>query len=484
MKILIATSEAVPYAKTGGLADVAGALLREFRNQRNVACTLIMPYYSAVRNRISPVETGRSVSIRMGYSTLVGRILASDRSKSPVAYFIDCPQLFDRPELYGTPVAEYPDNAVRFLFFCRAVLEACLELKLRPDIIHCHDWQTAMIPLYVRTLYRDRELFRHTRTVFTVHNLGYQGNFDPSALEYSGLGRDMFTPDGLEFYGRLNLMKAGLINADVLTTVSESYAQEILTPEQGFGLDGLLRSRPDRIHGILNGIDYDEWNPQKDPHLPSPYGRDDLSGKTTCKRALLKRCGMKETERPLLGIVSRFSYQKGLDLVAGAIDAIVGLGGILVMLGTGEEEYHRLLMQKAKRHKQNLFITIGFDDGLAHLIYAGSDFFLMPSRYEPCGLGQMIAMRFGSIPVARATGGLQDSISDYDHLSAKGTGILFRDYTASALIDAVKRSFCLYTDLASTAKVRQSCMSLDFSWSKTAKKYVALFTSAGRTGTT
>lgn len=474
MRVLLASPEAVPFAKTGGLADVAGALLREFRERRQHA-SLVLPLYRGLQDRFPLVDTGRRIALPVSYQTVEARIFASDAGKVPAAYFIDCPRFFDRPELYGTAHGEYPDNAVRFLFFSRAVPEACRALSISPDVIHCNDWQTAMVPLYLKTIYSGDRNFTATRTVFTIHNLGYQGNFDASSMEYTGLGRDFFVPDRLEYYGRLNLMKAGIIYADVVTTVSPTYAQEVMTPEQGFGLDGLLRMRKHDLRGILNGLDYREWDPSQDAALPARFSASRMAGRDVCREALLKRAGFRNPDRPVFGIVSRLSYQKGIDLVTQALDEIVAYGGNIAILGTGEEHYHAMLKAAARRHRDSLAVTIGFEEDLGRLIYGGSDFFLMPSKYEPCGLGQMIAMRYGSIPVARATGGLRDTIRDYDHLAATGTGFLFDDYTTSALRDCVKRALCVFADRKRMNALRRAAMAENFSWSEVAAEYLGLY---------
>jgi starch synthase len=474
MNILIASSEAVPYAKTGGLADVCGALLKEFRARKGNAC-IMLPLYRKIREGFAVHDTGKTVRVPVGTGILEGRIFASGKSPNPEAYFIACDPLYDRPDLYGTPEGDYSDNAVRFIFFSRAVLDACLTLGISPDIIHCNDWQTGMIPLYLKTLYRSHKVFRQTAALFTIHNLGYQGNFDPSYMIYTGLGWDQFTPERLEFYGKMSLMKAGLLGADLISTVSETYAQEILEPENGFGLDGVLRKRKHDLFGIINGIDTDAWNPARDPFLPSGFGLKNQEGKAACKDRLREKTGLKGQSAPLAGIVSRLSDQKGLDLVVKAMDELASLGLNIVVLGKGEEYYHRALADRAKRHRGRISVTIGFEEPLAHLIYAGSDFFLMPSQYEPCGLGQMIALRYGSVPVARRTGGLADTIVDYDHLAGKGTGFLFRDYTPGAFLDAVKRALCVYSDRSRLASLVRRSMQQDFSWGRSAEKYLELY---------
>ncbi len=474
MKILIATPEAVPYAKTGGLADVTGSLLNEFREMGEDA-SLVLPLYRSTRENFQLVRTDKVIRTVMGETPVTGEVWLSENSKNPAAYFIGCEELYGRSELYGTARGDYPDNALRFAFFSKAVLEMCLALDISPDLIHCNDWQTAMLPLYVKTLYADKEFFKRTATLYTFHNLGYQGLFEMADMKYTGIGWDYFTPEGIEFYDKVNFMKAGLIYADLLNTVSETYAKEVLDKENGFGLDGVLRQRRKDLYGVLNGIDYNEWNPEKDALIPARYSADDLKGKAQCKRALLKKTGLGDGKSPLFGIVSRFAAQKGLDLIAASIEELVSLGVKVVVLGKGEAYYQKLLRDISRRHKGDVFVKVGFEDSLSHLLYAGCDFFLMPSQYEPCGLGQLIALRYGTIPVARKTGGLADTIDDYDGAASKGTGFLFSDYTPSALKGAVQRALGVYGDRNKMGKMVSGAMRADFSWKRSAEKYLGLY---------
>jgi starch synthase len=478
LNILIACSEAVPYAKTGGLADVTGALVREFRKHRQNA-TLIMPLYSVIKERFRLVNTGRTVTVPMGRVSVRGVIWTTGKGTLPEAYFIECAPFFSRPELYGTAAGgDYKDNALRYIFFSRAVLEACLALNIRPDVIHCNDWQTGLVPLYLKNLYRHHEQFKNTASLLTIHNLGYQGNFDAGAMAYTGLGRDFFVPERIEFFGKVNFLKAGLLNADLLNTVSDTYAREILDPEHGFGLDGVLRLRQDDLYGIVNGMDITEWDPSHDPLLPSGYSFKELKGKQACKTFFHKTVGLRDRKMPLLGVVSRLSYQKGVDLVLQAADDLVALGVNIAVLGKGDEVYHAAFLRKAEQHAGNLQVTIGFEEGLAHRLYAAADFFLMPSQYEPCGIGQLIAMRYGTVPIARRTGGLADTIDDYDHLRKKGTGFLFQDFTPAALLNGVKRALCVYDDARKMRGLIGSAMNKDFSWKPSAEKYLGLYRKA------
>ena len=479
MRIVIASPEAVPFIKTGGLADVAGTLWKEYRLRKHEAA-IILPLYKKIKDsRVTLKDTGITIHVPVGDRAAEGRIYRDESS----AYFIRCDEFFDRQELYGTPQGDYSDNASRFVFFSRGVLEACKALNLDPDIIHCNDWQTGLVPLYLRTLYKGDAFFRKTATFFSIHNIGYQGLFPASEMQRTNLGKELFTPEGIEFYGKVNFLKAGLLSADILGTVSTTYAKEILKKEYSFGLDGVLRKREEDLYGIINGIDYGEWNPSRDIFLPAAYSHKNISGKAFCKKELVQALFHPEdpaaAERmPLMGMVGRLTAQKGLDLVFEALPELLSFGVKLAILGKGDEKYQKNLLDVAGRHKGMISVTIGFNDSLAHRIYAGSDFFLMPSRYEPCGLGQLIALRYGSIPVARKTGGLADTILDYNPLASKGTGFLFSDYTPSALLDAVKRALCVYTDSQKKHGMITEGMKMDFSWKKSAQRYIELYRDA------
>lgn len=478
MKILIASPEAVPYVKTGGLADVAGALCKEYRKMKQEAC-IILPLYKRIKESQSSLkDTGMKIKVPVGDRSIEGRIF-SDQSLN---YFIECDEFFDRQELYGTPEGDYADNASRFVFFSKGILETCKALNFKPDIIHCNDWQTGLVPLYLKTIYKADKYFKKTATILTIHNIGYQGLFPASEMPKTNLGWELFNPEGIEFYGKVNFLKAGIISANVLNTVSNTYAKEILLKEYSFGLDGVLRTREKDLYGVINGIDYEEWDPSRDEILPAHYSRNDLSGKAICKRELIrslfKSDDPKAERMPLIGMVGRLSEQKGLDLVIQAIPELLSFGVKFAILGKGDEAFHRMFSEVAGKYKDKVSVTIGFDDTLAHMIYAGSDFFLMPSKYEPCGLGQLISQRYGSIPIARKTGGLLDTIQDYEPLTLKGTGFLFSDYTPSAMIDTIKRAFCVYTDRDKMNKMIVEGMKMDFSWKRSAQRYIELYNAA------
>jgi starch synthase len=479
MKILIASPEAVPYVKTGGLAYVVGALCKEYRRM-NKDAHIIMPLYKKIKEgKLSPKYTRVKIKVPVGARFIEGRIF-NDQSST---YFIECKEFFGREELYGTPEGDYADNASRFIFFSRGILEACKALKFQPDVIHCNDWQTGLVPLYLRTKYGADKFFRNTATLFTIHNLGYQGLFPSSEMPLTGLGWELFKPEGIEFYGKINFLKAGIISADILNTVSNTYSKEILSREFGFGLEGLLRKRERELHGVINGIDYEEWDPSRDEFLPAKYSYDNISGKAFCKRELMRSLFRPldnlDAERiPLIGIVGRLSAQKGLDLVIESVDELVSFGVKLVILGNGDEPFHKKFSEIAKKYKGKVSVNIGFEESLAHRIYAGSDFFLMPSKYEPCGLGQLIALRYGCIPITRRTGGPVDTIQDYKSLTSEGTGFLFSDYTPSAMQDAVKRALCVYTDKDKLQKMIVDGMKMHFSWKKPAERYMKLYSAA------
>ncbi len=474
MKVLIAASEAVPYAKTGGLADVVGALLKEHRKAGREAY-LFLPLYRGIKERFSLEDTGRKVTVPIGGRRISGRIF----SHEGVAFFVECDEFFGRSELYGTPEGDYADNSSRFIFFDRAVLEACKALGLRPDVIHCNDWQTGLLPLYLKTIYSS-DFFRGTVTLMTVHNLGYQGLFEARDYALTGLPPELFNPEGPEFYGKVNFLKAGLIGAEIITTVSETYAREILTAEFGSGLEGVLMKRASDLHGVLNGIDYEEWDPGRDSLIDSVYSPSDLSGKASCKRALLKECSFSGNDRkaPVMALVGRLSAQKGLDILVEAADDIVSMGAKIIILGRGEEEIHKSVTAAAGRHKGRIFLKVGYDESFAHRIYAGSDMFLMPSIYEPCGLGQLAAMRYGGLPVARRTGGLADTVEEYEPLKGLGTGFLFDDYRAGSLRECVRLAMCAYTDTARWNGLLRRAMEKDFSWGSSARKYYGLYKAA------
>jgi starch synthase len=482
MRILIVASEVVPFAKTGGLADVAGALPLEL-SRLGHDVRVAMPKYASIDDEqfhILPILG--DIAVRLGSIQHVAEIRRTVFPDSNVpVYFVANSQLFDRPGLYMENGRDYPDNAERFAFFCKAVLWLVQALDWSPDVIHCNDWQTALIPVYLRTdpEVRANANLRDVKTLFTIHNQAYQGLYPREQAERIGIGATLFHPAALEFYGALNLMKGGLVYADQISTVSPTYAKELQTAQYGAGLEGLLVNRSSHLTGILNGIDYDVWNPETDKLITEHFCAADPTGKAACKAALQKEAGLPvSAETPLIGIISRLDPQKGFDLIADVLEQVVASGVQLVLLGTGAAEYHRLFEQSAAAHPQQVSANLKFDNGLAHRIEAGADIFLMPSRYEPCGLNQMYSLRYGTIPVVRRTGGLADSIVDATAesiVSGRGTGFVFEQYAAEELLHAIERALATYKRKSQWKKLVQNAMSQDFSWGNSARQYAALY---------
>ncbi len=467
-------SEAAPYAKTGGLADVLGALpaaLAAGGDQVGV----VLPYYrsaAAKAQHSQPVYDRMELWFSPTRSYHVGIRRLDDRGVS--FFFVDAPQFFDRPALYGEVNGDYPDNAIRFAVLCRAALGVVRSL-FRPDIIHCHDWQAGLVAPYMKTVFRGDPTFAGIRNVMTVHNLGYQGIYGREVLAEIGLPREMYNPARMEFWGNLSYLKAGIVYADALTTVSQGYAREIQTPEYGFGMDGLLRSCADVLTGIVNGVDYSEWNPETDPFTAARFSASDLSGKVACKADLLRTFGLPDDaavlERPLIGIVSRFASQKGFDLIEEVAVPLMEQREVsLVVLGTGELRYEEMLRALAVRYPARVSVRAEFNNAVAHKVEAGSDMFLMPSRYEPCGLNQIYSLRYGTVPVVRATGGLDDTIDE-------STGFKFAKYSASALFRALNAALDAFPDRERWTQMMKNGMSRDHSWGSAAAEYGALYRS-------
>lgn len=483
MKIVFVSSEMAPYAKTGGLADVVGSLPWEL-NELGHDTAVILPRYKTVRLSPSAYRTiVEDLEVPIGAEKRYAQVhLVRHRQKLPV-YLIHHDEFFGRDELYGTPRGDYPDNDRRFVFFQRASLELLKAINFKPDILHAHDWQTGLMPVYLKTLYQAEPFFKKTKTFFTIHNLAYQGNFPPDTLPTTGLGWEEFTMDRLEFYGKLSFLKGGIVYSDRVTTVSQRYAEEIQTQEFGCGLEGVLRLRAGDLSGIVNGIDVTEWNPETDPDLPSNYSLATLEKKAENKRVLQEENRIERNpEVPLFGMVSRLADQKGLDILAPAMETLAkeGVQAQFVILGTGQEKYHNILRDLGKKYPKEFGINIRFDAALAKRIYAGADFFLMPSHYEPCGLGQLIAMRYGTVPLVRETGGLADTVREFNRGTKEGNGIVFKEYTEKALIDALKRAIEIFKDKKAWSAVVKNGMTSDFSWTASAKKYAELYKQAER----
>jgi len=493
LRILIAASEVVGFAKTGGLADVAGSLPRALAG-RGHQVAVVMPYYRAVRFMADPPDrTDTVIPVPVGDRTLACRLYRGTLPKSDVPiYFVDAPDYFDRDDTYqgkslyqqsmpGGYKADYPDNAERFTFFSRAVLEVIPALGFTPDIVHANDWQTGLVPAYLSEIFRPRPGYGHMRSVYTIHNIAYQGMFGPDVMRLTGLPGWLFNHNQLEYHGRFNFLKAGVVFADAVNTVSPTYAREILTPEYGCGLEGVLMGNTHKLSGIVNGVDYGVWDPAFDSYIPAPYDVETVfDAKPANKAELQKRFGLpQEPDRPVLGMVARLVSQKGIDLVLGAAPGFLELGCQLVFLGDGDPEYHNELEQFQRRHPDRVGIYLGFSEPLAHLVEAGADLFLMPSRYEPSGLNQLYSLKYGTPPVVRATGGLADTIADATEArltAGVATGFAFTDYTPNALFETVKRAVGLYRDRpADFRQVVRTAMRQDWSWFRSAAEYEALY---------
>ena len=474
MKIAFLASEVIPYAKTGGLADVAGALPK-FLSGLGADVRVFMPLYREVRKKNLLLEPVFASALDLGGKTVPFSVFER-RADGLSVYFIDQAAYFDRDKLYGTPAGDYPDNAERFAFFSRASLETMRATGFRPDVVHGHDWQAAAAFAYLKFSYADDPFFAGTRSLFTIHNLAYQGLFEKDVLGRIGLPESLFNMNDLEFYGKVNMLKAGILYATAVTTVSPRYSREIQTAEFGCGLDVLLRHRADALHGILNGVDYQDWDPATDRLIPRNFGPADLTGKKDCRAELVRMFGLEApTDLPVAGMVTRLAGQKGLDIVCAALDSLFGLGLTFVILGTGDPKIEDFLLAAQKRHPARLGLKIAFDERIAHTIYAGSDLFLIPSRYEPCGLTQMYALKYGTIPVVRATGGLDDSIQEYDPLAGRGNGFKFVEAAPEALLSAAARSVEAFRRPQAWPALVGNAMAADFSWERSAAAYLDLY---------
>jgi starch synthase len=474
MHIAFAASEGVPFSKTGGLADVVGALPRALAALGHQV-SVYLPRYRQTK-LTEPVTVVRSVTIPFDDKYRFASVLSAGTQSGVRFYFVDCPEYFDRDALYGTPAGDYPDNAERYALFSRAVLEASKILGV-PQVFHCHDWQSALIPVLLRTIYAEDPAFRDVATVFTIHNMGYQGLFPPETLPLLMLPWDLFTMSKMEFFGQVNFLKGALTYADFVTTVSRKYSQEIQTAEYGFGLEGVLRDRAATVTGILNGVDYDEWSPQADRFTAAKYSSQDFSGKAACRQDLLKTFGVKNAESkiPVIGIVSRFAAQKGFDLIAQIMDRLAREEMILVVLGSGDKVYEEMFARLNKQFPNKIALKVAYDNAVAHKIEAGSDMFLMPSRYEPCGLNQIYSLKYGTVPIVRATGGLDDTIEPWDARTGKGTGFKFPDYSGEALLLTIKQALLAFRDDTSWQVLMRNGMNKDFSWSASAREYGRIY---------
>jgi len=480
MRIAFAASECTPFAKTGGLADVVGALPRELVKLGHDV-SVYLPLYSRVRKFIDgePRYAIRSVTIPFEFYNRFAGVVNGGNRDGVEYYFIDCPEMYDRSELYGGSGGEYPDNAERFGLFCRTVLEAAKILGV-PQVFHIHDWQASLIPVYLRTVYAADPVLRNAATVLTIHNAAYQGKFPPTTTERLLFPWDVFTMDKVEQFDRFNFLKGGLIYSDLLTTVSRKYAEEIQTAEFGEGMDGVLRRRAADLHGILNGVDYALWNPATDGNLAERYTPEKLAGKRACRADVLRAFGLENVieTAPVIGIISRLAAQKGFDMVAQVAEKIAERDVAVVALVSGDPYYENFFRGWAFRHPAVVSVRFGYDEALAHKIEAGADMFLMPSRYEPCGLNQIYSLRYGTVPVVRATGGLDDTIEEWDAKKGTGTGFKFSGFDPKDLLAEIDRAVEAFHDKKGWRRLMRNGMARDYSWAGPAKEYGAVYEEA------
>ena len=489
MKIVMVASEVVPYSKTGGLGDVIGALPVAL-DKLGEEVTVISPLYAMVRNSAREMgleldDTGsRSVRVPVGDFDQEVRLVRGRLPDSGVTvYFLQNDRYYDRPGLYVNPAdgSDYQDNSERFVCLCRGALEVCKAQGIAADVFHCHDWQTGLIATYVKHLYQAD--FPRAASVFTVHNLAYQGLFWQGDMGLTGLPWELFNWRMLEYYGNLSFLKAGLVSADAVSTVSKRYAKEIQTQEFGMGMHGVLQTREDALFGIVNGVDYGVWDPATDSRIAKNYSPDDLAGKAECKKAVQAEFNLpQQADAPLIGMIGRLVEQKGFDLVAMELDTLMERDVQLVVLGTGEERYHEMLRSMALRYPENIGVRLGFDEALAHRIEAGADMFLMPSRFEPCGLNQLYSLKYGTVPVVSATGGLVDTVVGYSkQTSGRGvaTGFTFRPGSASVMIQAIDRALDMYRNKRDEWRALMlRGMKQDWSWGRSAQEYRSMYAKA------
>jgi starch synthase len=476
MHIVFAASECVPFAKTGGLADVVGALPAEL-TQLGHRVTVYLPLYRGVLDQLTKPKTAiASLTIPFTYYNRFVRIVDGGLREGVQFYFVDCPELFDREGLYGARGGDYPDNAERFGLFARAVLEASKLLGV-PSLFHVHDWQAALIPVYLRTTYFFDPVLRKVPCVLTVHNAGYQGWFPPKTTEQLLLPWDVFTLDKLEHYDTFNFLKGGVVYSDAITTVSPTYAKEIQTQEFGFSLEGVFQRRAADLHGILNGVDTTAWNPATDALIAAHYSARRLEGKQACRRDLLHAYALDAVPEttPVVGIVSRLATQKGFDLIEDIADELAQEEMALLVLGSGEPHYETFFTELAEKYPAKIAVRIGYDNVLAHKIEAGADLFLMPSRYEPCGLNQIYSLRYGTPPVVRATGGLEDTVEEWNAQTRTGTGFKFTGLDPKNLLAALQQAFAAFQDKTAWQQLQRNGMAQDFGWRKPAQAYVAVY---------
>ncbi len=471
MNIAYVTPEIEPFARTGGLGDVMGALPKSMEKLGH-RVSLFMPLYKHIDQKgFSVNPTRMTVAVPMPDRTSLGLVYLTyvPGTRIPV-YFIENKGYFERKELYKDPATgkDYKDNCERFAFFSRAVLETMKALGQPPDILHAHEWQAALAPTYLKTLYRDDAFFKNTLTVFTIHNLAHQGLFPKEDMPFTGLDMSYFNLRQLEYYGQINLLKTGIVFADLVTTVSRQYAQEIQTEEYGRGMEGVLQERSKDLFGIVNGVDYEVWNPEKDKFIASRYGLKNLEGKKACKGHLQRKCGLEERDVPVIGWIGRLVEQKGVDLLVEVWEEMMELDLEFILLGTGDKPYEEALKEKASKYPGKASINIGFDNCLSHEIEAGADMFLMPSKFEPCGLNQLYSLKYGTVPIVRRTGGLVDTVDEQ-------VGFTFNSASASEMLEAVKRAVVAYRNSSQWTELVRRGMLQDWSWEHSGLEYIKLY---------
>jgi starch synthase len=476
VRILLASSEVYPWSKTGGLADMVGSLAKAL-GRRGHQVGLVTPLYAGVRERFPDLKASDlSLDLPLGGERRVASLWTLEPSENLTIYFLDHPAFYQRDNLYQQFGVDYPDNAARFLFLSKAIAQLGYCLPWSPELIHLHDWQTAAAALFVNHQRRFTAGNRGPRVCTTIHNLAYQGIFPVGNYTMTNLPWDYFTADGVEFYGQLNCLKAGIAYGDAVTTVSPRYAREITTEEFGCGLDGLLRYRQNVLTGILNGVDYDEWNPATDPHIPHHYSATDLSGKPSNKLEVQREFGLPvDSTIPLFGSVGRLVDQKGVDILLGALEEMLSANIQVVLLGTGAPSFQQACQDLARRYPAKMAARIDFQEPLSHRIEAGCDFFLMPSRFEPCGLNQMYSLRYGTIPIVRRTGGLDDSVIDIRDNIDQANGIKFEEHSSRALVKGINKALALYVEHELLRIYQQNGMAADFSWDRTAAEYEKVY---------
>ena len=480
MNVLIASPEIFPFVKTGGLADVTGALPKTLK-EMGIDVRVILPKHKNIDESAFPMRyKNLKISCPISQGFVDGEIVVSEYNGITV-YLVEKDEYYYRDYLYSTPDGDYLDNAERFIFFSKSILEAIKVTGFVPDVLHCNDWETALAPVFLRTTHKDDPVLKKIATLFTIHNLGYQGIFWQYDLHLLNIGWEYFTPDYLEYFGKINFLKGGIVFSDIINTVSKKYSEEIQTEEFGCGLDGIIRTRKDDLFGIVNGIDYRDWDPDKDPYIPAPYTAENITGKGLCKKVLQETFGLSPDKNiPVIATISRLAEQKGFDLIAESLGEILSYGAQYIILGTGERKYHDVFEDLSKRFPNSFGIKIAYDNKLAHLIEAGADMFLMPSKYEPCGLNQLYSLKYGTVPIVRGVGGLEDTIVDYTKEPKKATGFKFYTYNASEMLNAIKRALDLYKRKDDWLVLVKRCMKEDFSWQRSAAEYLELYKKAIR----